>query len=144
MTEYLLQDTLTEFCWSKQILMIHRVEKKTSIKRSQMPSNNQYSPVDQAHLWAHPCQCLLEAPSVQEGPVAPGARVALLAPDLPVWRNNTLKNHYGVLFLDCWDWSHYSEMIIKRESWNVLVGGDGLPPFITWRMSFLELAYNLS
>lgn len=66
-----------------------------------MPSNNQYSLVDQAHLWAHPCQCLLEAPSVQEGPVAPGARVALLAPDLPVWRNNTLKNHYGVLFLDC-------------------------------------------
>lgn len=59
-----------------------------------------YSQVDQEHLLAHLCPCPQEAPGGQEDPVAPEARVVLLAPDLPVWQNKTFPHHYSVILLD--------------------------------------------
>lgn len=99
-----------------------------------MSGDDQYSLVDRVHLWAHLCLCPLEALLAQVGPVAPEAQAVLLAPDLPVWQNNTFQHHYAVILLDPLrleplqlndNEEESSEMI----SWVAM----GLPPFITWR-----------
>lgn len=90
--QYLLNEKSTEMYWSNAILIINWLQRKSFfslIKLPQTAAENQYSLVDQVHLWAHLSLCPLEAPLAPEGPVAPEAQVVLLALDLPVWQNNT-------------------------------------------------------